>query len=110
LRFPIASIVNRCDMCSVDQSKRTTLKQLAGTAVVGTLVAVLVTTQLPGGVWGADLVQHFFHGERITYLVLAALVGLVATFGSLTLTDSHATAEPEEQPEETAPTSAGARA
>jgi EmrB/QacA subfamily drug resistance transporter len=81
-----------------------------GTAVVGTLVAVLVTTQLPGGVWGADLVQHFFHGERITYLVLAALVGLVATFGSLTLTDSHATAEPEEQPEETAPTSAGARA
>ena len=65
-----------------------------GTAVVGTLIAVLVTTQLPAGTWSSDLVASFFHGERITYAVLAVLVGLVAAGGALTLTDSHATEEP----------------
>ncbi|MFD5806161.1 MFS transporter [Streptomyces sp. NPDC127020] len=64
-----------------------------GTAVVGTLIAVLVTTRLPAGTWGSGLVQSFFHGERITYGVLAALVGLIAAGGALTLTDSHATEE-----------------
>jgi EmrB/QacA subfamily drug resistance transporter len=65
-----------------------------GTAVVGTMIAVLVTTQLPVGAWSADLVSSFFHGERITYAVLAVLVGLIAGGGALTLTDSHATEEP----------------
>ncbi|MET7276253.1 MFS transporter [Streptomyces flaveolus] len=65
-----------------------------GTAVVGTLIAALVTTQLPAGVWNNDLVQSFFHGERITYTVLAVVVGLIAAGGALTLTDSHATEEP----------------
>ncbi len=66
-----------------------------GTAVVGTMIAVLVTTQLPVGTWSTDLVTSFFHGERITYAALAVLVGLVAGFGALTLTDSRATEEPE---------------
>lgn len=64
-----------------------------GTAVVGTLIAVLVTTQLPAGTWSNALVASFFHGERITYAVLAVVVGLVAAFGALTLTGSHATDE-----------------
>ena len=64
-----------------------------GTAVVGTLIAVLVTSRLPVGVWSSDLVQSFFRGEQITYAVLALIVGAVATFGSLSLTDSHATEE-----------------
>src|ERR1700712_1506666 len=66
-----------------------------GTAVVGTMIAVLVTTQLPDGVWSSDLVASFFHGERITYGVLAVVVGLVAGGGALSLTDSRATEEPE---------------
>ena len=45
------------------------------------------------GVWSTELVQSFFHGERVTFLVLAAIVGLVATFGSLSLTDSRSTEE-----------------
>nr|AIA15374.1 MFSAntibioticEffluxPump [uncultured bacterium] len=65
-----------------------------GTAVVGTLIAALVTTQLPAGTWGSDLVASFFHGERITYALLAIVVGVVAAGGALTLTDSHATEEP----------------
>src|SRR5215218_2585970 len=65
-----------------------------GTAVIGTLIAVLVTTQLPAGTWSNDLVASFFHGERITYAVLALVVGVVAAAGALTLTDSHATEEP----------------
>jgi EmrB/QacA subfamily drug resistance transporter len=64
-----------------------------GTAVVGTLIAVLVTTVLPSGTWSAELVASFFHGERITYAVLAAVVGALATVGALTLTDSRSTDE-----------------
>ena len=44
-----------------------------GTAVVGTVIAALVTTALPVGVWSTDLVTSFFHGERITYAVLAVV-------------------------------------
>ncbi|MFG2670931.1 MFS transporter [Streptomyces sp. NPDC048445] len=64
-----------------------------GTAVVGTLIAVLVTTQLPAGTWSDALVASFFHGERITYAILAAIVGLIAAGGALSLTDSRATEE-----------------
>ena len=64
-----------------------------GTAVVGTMIAALVTTQLPAGTWSSDLVASFFHGERITYAVLAVIVGIVAIGGALTLTDSRATEE-----------------
>lgn len=70
-----------------------------GTAVVGTAIAALVTTQLPAGVWSSDLVASFFHGERITYALLAVVVGLVAGYGALTLTDSRTVEEhPEEEP------------
>lgn len=65
-----------------------------GTAVVGTLIAVLVTTQLPAGTWSAGLVASFFHGEQIIYGVLAVIVGLVAGAGALTLTDSLTVEEP----------------
>jgi EmrB/QacA subfamily drug resistance transporter len=65
-----------------------------GTAVVGTLIAALVTTQLPAGTWSSDLVASFFHGERVIYGVLAVVVGLVTAAGALSLTDSHTVEEP----------------
>src|SRR6476619_1556494 len=58
-----------------------------GTAVVGTLVAALVTVTLPDGAWSNELVASFFHGERVIYAALAVIVGLVAGWGALTLTD-----------------------
>ncbi len=64
-----------------------------GVAVVGTLIAALVTTSLPDGRWSNALVASFFHGERVTYATLAVVVGLVAGWGALTLTDSHSTDE-----------------
>ena len=64
-----------------------------GTAVVGTLIAVLVTTVLPAGTWGADLVASFFHGERIVYGVLAVVVGLIAGVGALSLSSSRSVDE-----------------
>ena len=64
-----------------------------GTAVIGTMIAALVTTHLPAGTWGSDLVASFFHGERLTYAVLAVIVGLVTVAGALMLTDSRATDE-----------------
>jgi hypothetical protein len=39
-------------------------------------------------------VASFFGGERITYAALAVIVGLVAGWGALTLTDSRSVEEP----------------
>jgi uncharacterized membrane protein YraQ (UPF0718 family) len=66
-----------------------------GTAVIGTAIAALVTTQLPPGTWSNDLVESFFHGERITYGALAIAVGAIAGWGALTLTDSRSTEQAE---------------
>ncbi len=60
-----------------------------GTAIVGTLIAVLVTTTLPEGTWSPNLTGSFFHGEQIIFIVLAIVVGVVAVWGALTLTNSH---------------------
>ncbi len=59
-----------------------------GTAVVGTLIAVMVTAVLPNGVWSPDLVASYFHGEQVLFTVLAIAVGLIAGFGAVTLTGS----------------------
>ncbi len=64
-----------------------------GTAVVGTLIAALVTVTLPAGTWSHELVASFFHGERVIFTALAVIVGLVAGAGALTLSDSRATDE-----------------
>lgn len=64
-----------------------------GTAVIGTVIAALVTSRLPAGVWSTDLVQSYFHAEQIGYAGLAVVVGSVAALGALTLTGSHATQE-----------------
>jgi EmrB/QacA subfamily drug resistance transporter len=64
-----------------------------GTAVIGTMIAVLVTSQLPPGAWSGDLVASFFHGERIAFTGLAIVVGLVAALGALTLSDSRTSDE-----------------
>ncbi|WP_042364404.1 MFS transporter [Streptacidiphilus neutrinimicus] len=64
-----------------------------GTAVVGTMIAALVTTRLPRGTWSSSLVESFFRGERITYALLAVVVGVIAVGGALSLTDSHSVEE-----------------
>lgn len=64
-----------------------------GTAFIGTMIAVLVTKLLPAGIWSNQLVSSFLHGERVAFLALAGIVGVIAGWGSLTLTDSHATEE-----------------
>ena len=90
-----------CNRTSIGAALNDTAQELGssiGTAVVGTLIAALVTTRLPAGTWTDQLVASFFHGERITYALLAVVVGLVAAGGALTLTDSHSTEEPAEAP------------
>jgi len=59
-----------------------------GTAVVGTLIAVLVTTVLPDGAWSPELTASFFHGEQLVFIVLAVAVGLISGIGALTLTNA----------------------
>lgn len=43
---------------------------------------------LPDGVWSYDLMQSFFHGERVTFGALAVVVWAATGWGALTLTDS----------------------
>ncbi|AHI21647.1 MFS transporter [Corynebacterium vitaeruminis] len=64
-----------------------------GTAIEGTLIAVLVTKVLPADAWPAALQLSFFHGERVVYIVVAVIVALVVGYGAATLTDSTATEE-----------------
>jgi MFS family permease len=91
------------DRTSIAAALNDTAQELGtsvGTAVIGTAIAALVTTTLPVGTWSNDLVDSFFHGERITYALLAIVVGVIAGWGALTLTDSRATEEapPVEEP------------
>jgi EmrB/QacA subfamily drug resistance transporter len=65
-----------------------------GTAVVGTLIATLVVRVLPNGTWSDHLVASFFHGERVIFTALAVVVGVLAGWGALTLTNSHSVEEP----------------
>jgi len=58
-----------------------------------------VTTVLPAGTWSPELVSSFFHGERLTYAVLAVLVGAVTTWGALSLTDSRSVDEHGTEPD-----------
>lgn len=53
-----------------------------GTAVVGTILAALVARTLPDGLWSADFLESFFHGERVIYLVVAVLVAVISGYGS----------------------------
>lgn len=64
-----------------------------GTAVVGTILAALVARTLPDGLWSADFLESFFHGERVIYLVVAVLVAVISGYGCTTLTNSHAADE-----------------
>ena len=86
--------VNRTSIGAALNDTAQELGTSVGTAVVGTVIAAVVTTRLPEGTWSRALVASFFHGERITYAVLAVVVGLVAGVGALTLTDSRSTEEP----------------
>jgi EmrB/QacA subfamily drug resistance transporter len=84
---------NRTSMAAALNDTAQEVGTSVGTAVIGTMIAALVTTTLPSGAWSDALVASFFHGERITFAALAVVVGLVAGFGALTLTDSHSTEE-----------------
>lgn len=64
-----------------------------GTALIGTLIALLVAKVLPSGVWDNQLVQSFFHGEQVTFLVMAGIVGVIAFYGARMLTNSRSTEE-----------------
>ncbi|GAA3663095.1 MFS transporter [Microbacterium marinilacus] len=64
-----------------------------GTAVVGTLIAVLVTNVLPDGAWSPALAASFFHGEQLIFVILAVAVGLLSGIGALTLTNARTTDE-----------------
>ena len=64
-----------------------------GTALIGTVIAALVVTDLPLGAWSQALTTSYFHGERVAYLALTVIVGVVAVLGALTLDNSRTSDE-----------------
>ena len=86
---------NRTSMGAALNDTAQELGTSVGTAVVGTLIAALVTVTLPAGAWGSALVASFFHGEQVVFAVLAVAVGLIAGIGALTLTDARTVDEHE---------------
>ncbi|MFT4125592.1 MAG: MFS transporter [Gordonia sp. (in: high G+C Gram-positive bacteria)] len=85
--------VNRTSLGAALNDTAQEIGSSVGTALVGTFIAALVTTVLPAGTWSDALIASFFDGERITYVVLAVIVGGIAGVGALTLTNSRATDE-----------------
>ncbi len=84
---------NRTSMATALNDTAQEVGSSVGIAAVGTLIAALVTARLPAGTWSTDLVTRFFHGERVTFAVLAAVVGLIALTGAGSLTDARTTDE-----------------
>jgi fucose permease len=94
---------NRTSMGAAMNDTAQELGTSVGTAVVGTLIAALVTVSLPAGAWAPALVASFFHGEQVVFIVLAVAVGVISGVGALTLTDArtvdeHALEEQEHEP------------
>ncbi|KJL24664.1 Antiseptic resistance protein [Microbacterium azadirachtae] len=90
---------NRTSMGAAMNDTAQELGTSVGTAVVGTLIAALVTVSLPTGGWAPALVASFFHGEQAVFILLAVAVGVISGVGALTLTDARTVDEhaPEEQ-------------
>lgn len=90
---------NRTSMGAAMNDTAQELGTSVGTAVVGTLIAALVTVSLPTGAWAPALVASFFHGEQAVFILLAVAVGVISGVGALTLTDARTVDEhaPEEQ-------------
>ncbi|GAA1763268.1 hypothetical protein GCM10009810_23120 [Nostocoides vanveenii] len=63
-----------------------------GIAVVGTVLAAALGTAGVGG-WDNATIAAFLHGERLALVLLAVIVGPVATYGANTLTDSRSIEE-----------------
>ncbi|GAB6859793.1 MFS transporter [Microbacterium xylanilyticum] len=94
---------NRTSMGAAMNDTAQELGASVGTAVVGTLIAALVTVSLPAGAWAPALVASFFHGEQVVFAVLAVGVGVISGLGALTLTDArtvdeHALEDHEHEP------------
>ena len=86
---------NRTSMGAAMNDTAQELGTSVGTAVVGTLIAALVTVALPAGAWEPALTASFFRGEQVVFIVLAVAVGLISGVGALTLTDAHTVDEHE---------------
>jgi predicted MFS family arabinose efflux permease len=64
------------------------LGSTVGVAVVGTIVAALVGTALPSGVWPDAFAADFTHALQVSFFVLAAITLTVAVIGVRALTNS----------------------
>lgn len=84
------------DQTSFGAALNDTVQELGnsfGVAIIGTVMAIVVGLDLPGGHWPRTLVDHFIHAEQISFGIMAVVVAGIVALGARSLTDSRATDE-----------------
>lgn len=64
-----------------------------GVAVISTIIAIIVSKDLPGVNWTHNKVNDYVHAEQWSLAAIALIVGIFAVFGIRYLTDSKETEE-----------------
>lgn len=59
-----------------------------GVAVIGSTLAVVIGSNLPAGVWPAELVSTFDSAIKVSCAILAAIVLVITAIGARSLTDA----------------------
>ena len=59
-----------------------------GVAIVGTIIAVVVGSQLPQGAWDAHTISQFVDSQTIAFTILTAALVILGIMGVRTLSNS----------------------
>ena len=84
------------DQTSFGAALNDTVQELGnsvGVAIIGTVMAIIVGINLPGGQWPQALVDNFIHAEQVSFAIMAVVVAGFVALGARSLTDSKATDE-----------------
>ena len=84
------------DQTSLGAALNDTVQELGnsvGVAIIGTVMAIIVGINLPGGQWPQALVDNFIHAEQVSFAIMAVVVAGFVALGARSLTDSKATDE-----------------
>lgn len=78
------------DQTSFGAALNDTVQELGnsvGVAIIGTVMAIIVGINLPGGQWPQALVDNFIHAEQVSFAIMAVVVAGFVALGARSLTD-----------------------
>lgn len=79
------------DQTSIGSALNDTVQELGnavGVAIVGTIIAVVVGSQLPQGAWDAHTISQFVDSQTIAFTILTAALVILGIMGVRTLSNS----------------------